>query len=386
MSGDAPFAAGGPFGDLLRNLAQLLTAQGPVNWEVARQLAIWTASEGKAEPNPDPLARIEIEELLRIAEMHVGEESGLPTSRRGLSLRAVNRAEWAHATLESWKPVLTRLAQAVPPAEAAPSEADPMSQLLGNLPQVLGPLLLGAQAGAMVGNLATRALGQYDMPMPAPAGDTLLAVPGAIDAFACEWGLAPQDARMYVCLRDAAYHAVLSQPQVAQALEGHLVAYAGAFQLDLSSLEERLGSLDPTDPSSFQASLGDPQALLGEMQSPEQKRLLVPFNALLAAICGYTAFILGSVGQRLVGDYPVVSEAFRRRQVEDGPGQRVLGRLLGVEVDQATVERGNAFVRGVLERAGRGGLDRLWSSAQDLPTPAEVDAPGLWLARIGLMD
>ena len=37
---------------------------------------------------------------------------------------------------------------------------------------------------------------------------------------------------------------------------------------------------------------------------------------------------------------------------------------------------------GVLERDGD--LGRLWQSADLLPTPAEVDAPGLWLARIDL--
>ena len=32
------------------------------------------------------------------------------------------------------------------------------------------------------------------------------------------------------------------------------------------------------------------------------------------------------------------------------------------------------------------GLDRLWQSERNLPTPNEVDAPGLWLARIDLPD
>ena len=41
---------------------------------------------------------------------------------------------------------------------------------------------------------------------------------------------------------------------------------------------------------------------------------------------------------------------------------------------------------GVVERAGEDALTRLWSDELDLPTPAEVDAPGLWLARIGLLD
>jgi uncharacterized protein (DUF2342 family) len=38
----------------------------------------------------------------------------------------------------------------------------------------------------------------------------------------------------------------------------------------------------------------------------------------------------------------------------------------------------------VFERAGEDGVARLWHSAKDLPTPAELDAPGLWLARIDL--
>jgi hypothetical protein len=43
-------------------------------------------------------------------------------------------------------------------------------------------------------------------------------------------------------------------------------------------------------------------------------------------------------------------------------------------------------VQGVIERAGDDALTRLLGDELDLPTPAEVDAPGLWLARIGLMD
>ena len=59
-------------------------------------------------------------------------------------------------------------------------------------------------------------------------------------------------------------------------------------------------------------------------------------------------------------------------------------RLFGLELGQAQYDRGQAFVRGVLERAGDDGLNRLWRSAAELPTPAEIDAPGLWLARIDL--
>ncbi|MGH9176998.1 MAG: zinc-dependent metalloprotease, partial [Acidimicrobiales bacterium] len=65
-------------------------------------------------------------------------------------------------------------------------------------------------------------------------------------------------------------------------------------------------------------------------------------------------------------------------------GDRYVARLLGVGLRQAAYERGRQFVDGVVERAGEEGLARLWASAEELPTPAEVDAPGLWLARIDL--
>lgn len=390
MSDPSQFAGGGPFGDLLRNLARLLTAQGPINWEVARQLAVWTATEGGSEANPDPLARIRTEELLRVADMHVAEATGMATSRRGwLALRCATRAEWASTTLESWRPVLLRLASALGPAQSpAPpgAEGNAMDQLLGNLPQVIGPLVLGVQAGTMVGNLASRALGQYDVLAPAPKTDELLAVPDVVDGFAKDWDLPLDDVRMYVCLRDVVVHTVLSRPSVDEAFQGHLLAYAGAFHVEMDAIEQRLGGLDPSDLFSLQQSLGDPETLIGDIQSDEQRRLLVPFRALLAAISGYTDFVIDKVGRRLVGSYPLVSEAFRRRRLEDGPGQRVLGKLLGIELDQATVDRGHAFVTGVLERAGEEGLARLWESPSGLPTPAEVDTPGLWLARTELPD
>jgi uncharacterized protein (DUF2342 family) len=63
-----------------------------------------------------------------------------------------------------------------------------------------------------------------------------------------------------------------------------------------------------------------------------------------------------------------------------------VARLLGLSLGQDQVDRGHGFVAGVVERAGDEGLARLWSSARELPTPAELDAPGLWLARIDLPD
>src|SRR6202011_4920317 len=136
MSEPGPFG-GGPLDDLLRNLARLLTTQGPVNWEVGRQLAQWAATEGEPEGNPDPVTRVRLEDLLRVADLHVSEATGLSTSATGglLSARAVTRSEWALRTLDAWRPLLEKLASSLgrtpePDEPADPGPQDPMSKLL----------------------------------------------------------------------------------------------------------------------------------------------------------------------------------------------------------------------------------------------------------------
>jgi putative hydrolase len=261
-----------------------------------------------------------------------------------------------------------------------------MAQLFGNLPQVLGPFLFGMQAGSMVGQLAFRAMGQYDLPMPRPARDELMLVPGSIDAFASDWSLPADDARLWVCLRETTNNAVLGRPHVRARLDQLIADYVGAFRPNPNALEERLSEFDPTDPSSLQAALGDPETLLGELQNDEQRRLQVPLRALLAAVVGYVDYVMDSVGKRLIGAYGPLTEALRRRRLEETGGTRILGQLFGVALDEASYQRGQSFVRGIVERAGDEGLGRLWQSDRLLPTPAELDAPGLWLARIELPD
>ncbi len=394
MSDPGPFGGGGPFDDMMRNLAKMFTSQGPVNWDMARQFAQWASTGGTPEANVDPLSRVRIEELLRVAELHVGETSGLSLSGgQLLSVRAVTPSEWARRALDAWRPLLERLAGAL--AETMPSAqgqdvepatpgSDPMSQIFSQLPQMLGPLLFGMQAGSMVGQLGQRAMGQYDLPMPWPPSDELLFLPGTIDAFAAEWSLDADDVRLWVCLREVTNHAVLGRPHVRARLDELIGAYVGAFQPDPTAIEDRLSGIDPTDMAAMQSMFADPGALLGEMQTDEQRRLQQPLRAMLCAVTGYVDYIMDRVGNRLIASFGPLTEALHRRRLEESPGANVLGQLFGVELDAAGYERGQAFVLGVVERAGDRGLNRLWQSAHELPTPAEVDAPGLWLARIDL--
>jgi len=86
----------------------------------------------------------------------------------------------------------------------------------------------------------------------------------------------------------------------------------------------------------------------------------------------------------LTGSAGALSEAWYRYRTADAKGEQAAGGLFGLDLSRAQVDRGAAFVRGVLERSGEEGLSRLFAAPRNLPTPAEVDAPGLWLERIDL--
>jgi putative hydrolase len=257
-----------------------------------------------------------------------------------------------------------------------------MARLFSGLPQVLGPFLFGLQAGSMVGQLAGRAMGQYDLPMPRPPRTEIMFVPDAIDRFASDWSLAPDDVRMWICLREATNQAVLGRPHVRARLEELITSYVEAFSPSTQAIDERMAGIDFNDMEGLQAAFGDPAALLEEMQNDEQRAIQVPLRALLAAVVGYVDHVMDTVGRRLISSYGPLTEALRRHRLEENGGARVLGQLFGVTLDAGNYEQGQAFVKGIVERAGEDGLGRLWRSERELPTPPELAAPGLWLARI----
>ena len=381
------------FGDL----AKMLSTQGPVSWEAAGQLALSIASGGESEPNVDPMERITLEQLARVAELQVAAATGLTPSAtgRGVTILPVTRTQWVQRSMDAYKPLFERLATSLTPdpdAAVEPIENDPFGggdpgAWMAPLMAMIGPMMLGMTAGSMLGHLSRRSFGQYDLPVPRPEGDELLLVVANLEAFGAEWSLPADDLRLWVCLHEITHHAVMNVPHVRARLDSLLTEYVSSFDPDPGALESRLGDVDPTSGDAlahFQKVMGDPEALLGAVRSPAQLELLPRLEALVAVIVGYVDHVMDQVGGRLIGSYEMVTEALRRRRVTADESDRFVERLLGLELGQDQYERGEAFIAGIVQRAGTEVLERLWADEADLPTPAEITAPGLWLARIGV--
>jgi len=375
----------------LADIAKMIQSQGAFSWEAARQFAIAVASEGESEPNVDPLARIDLEQLLRVAELHVTQATGLIPSGTGrpLEVLPVTRALWAHNTIEAYRPLFEDLAAALTTSDGPDPfvDDDPSADFFGGLMKMLTPMMLGVTAGSMVGRLAQRAFGQYDLPIPRAASHQLLMVPSNLDRFAADWSLPIADLRMWVCLSEVTTHAVLNVPHVRAEMTELMRSFVSSYRPDPRALEDRLGDFDLGDPHSLaglQSAFADPEVLLGATRSSEQDALAPRLDALVALVIGVTDHVMDTAGAKVLTSYDMLTEALRRRRVESDPSDGFVSRLLGLTLTREQVQRGSAFVSGVVERAGPDGLSRLWTSAAELPTPAELDAPGLWLARIDL--
>ena len=386
-----------PFGDLpplFGDLARMMQRQGPMSWDLAKQFAAGVAADGVSEPNVDPTQRFEIEQLARVAELQVASRTGLVVGHSGAGVQVVpvNRAQWSARTLDAYRPLFEAWLSAMT-VEPDLDESDPDDPMawMAPLMKLLGPSLLPMTAGSMVGHLAQRAVGQYELPIPrAGRSDEVVIVLANLDAFGDDWSLPRDDLRLWVCLRDICHHAVLSVPHVAATFDSLLREWLAHFDDAAGGgLDGLLGGFDPTDPASMgnlQSMLGDPEVLLGAVISERQQALRPRIEALVAAIVGYVDWVMDEIGGSLIGSYGQVTEAMRRRRVEASGADRLVERIFGLELGQAQYDRAEAFAAGVVERAGAEGLHRLWETERTLPTPAEIDAPGLWLARIDLPD
>ena len=391
---DDPFEGLPFFGDLGKLLGGMGGGgEGPLRWETTRQMAMQIAASGGGEPNVDPLDRIEVEELARVADLHVSSTTDLSTSLtgRGVTVVPVTRSQWVQRSLDAFRPMFESLASSLgqQPSPEPDDAGDPLSAMLGQLMGSMAPMMLSVTAGGMLGHLAQRSFGQYDLPVPRTPSDELLLVLPNVDAFGNDWSIDAKELRLWLCLHEITHHAVLGVPHVRDALESMIGQYASGFRPDANTLVDKLGSVDISDPAAMaelQNVLGDPEVVLGAIQTDEQRALLPRLEALIAVVVGYVDHVMDTVGSGLITSYPMITEALRRRRVEADESDRFVARLFGLEIGQRTYDTGAAFVDGVVEREGFDALQPLWRSDRYLPTPAEIAAPGLWLARIELPD
>ena len=382
-------ASGIPF---FEQIAKAMSSAGPVQWDMARQFAMMTATNSNAEPNVEPTSRIAIHQLASVADLHVRDVTGLSTSdtTQPPAIDVVTRSTWVHHTIEAFKfyfSDFTGNSASANSAESLELESNGMDAMMSNLTKMMAPAMLGMSVGSMIGQLSLRTFGQYDLPLPREPKSQLLFVARNSEEFAKDWSIKVDDMQMWLLIQELTFHALFRINFVRDAVTNLVKQHVAGFHPNPNALGQRLTNIDvtDTDPAAMmQKLLGDPTLLLGNERSAIQQALAPKLDAIICVIICYVDHVVDTVANRILGNGAQISEAFRRRRVESSSQDQYVEQLFGIYLTDDQVERGEKFIAGVIERAGETGLTRLWTRDGNLPTPNEIAAPGLWIERINL--
>lgn len=337
-------------------------ARGPVDWPLAASVA------GRLSP-PGPRAeRAELVELvgqLRAGAARAADEVATVTGLHptpGVArapVLVVDRPGWARANTRSLALLTSSVA-----AKARPSAASRAAAAV--------------QVGGVLALVSSKVLGQFD-PF---TGRLLLVAPNVLEVER-RLDVDSADFRLWVALHEQT-HALqfAAAPWLVGHLRGRIEQLLEGVGPDAVFGTRDLGSLVG---AVTRALSGEDDAGLLSLLEPEQRRMFDEVGAVMSLLEGHADVTMDQVGPGVVPSVATIRRRFDARRAAGlaakGPAALVR-RLLGMDLKMAQYRDGAAFVRAVRERVGPDGFNAVWSSAQTLPTPAEVADPAAWVARV----
>lgn len=356
--------------NLFERLYELFQSPGPVNWRLGAE--VMRSITGAAEP-VDPHLAEEYQELGRAAALRLAPHLDVPEA----GIHPIDVTGWAEANAQSWRFLAEPLSDKM---GGAPSGDDPM----GNILAQMGPAILGMQMGSMVGLMAQRAMGQFDVGLPAMDEDGEFLVVPNVEAFAGAHGLDARQVRLWAALHEVLQHALLQVPWVRAHFRGLLDDYFSVLEFDPGGLTESLATLqDPTQIQELIGESGEAISLFGGEGHTEHLRRIQAFTSFLE---GYRDNVVRQVGADLLPDLTRIEAFYAQRREEPSQAEQVLGQLVGLELDRSRAAVADEFCTQVIRRWGDDAFSRLWESDETLPAYDELgDAVG-WAARVLLPD
>jgi coenzyme F420 biosynthesis associated uncharacterized protein len=341
-----------------------------IDWKLVARLASSVAGEpaGVSYAGKDlgPLARDASERIL--AYTSIAPTTPLPEPE------LVSRRGWIDANIEALRPVFASLENRLPSSAFA---AGP----LGDFARTATGTVLSAELGALVGYLSQRVLGQYDIPLLDPNGESrlLLVVPNLVET------AERLDADRDDLLRWVTLH------EITHAVQFGGVPWLRPLMADsikqlLEALELRLGKRStPRVPSARDIQKLVESARRGELAmfavGRKQRPLIERLQTTMAVVEGHAEHVMDAVGEQVVPTLPQLRAGLERKRAGRSTPLRLLERLIGLELKMRQYRDGKRFCDMVVGQGGIGALDRVWESQSMLPSAEELVAPDRWLAR-----
>jgi coenzyme F420 biosynthesis associated uncharacterized protein len=340
-----------------------------VDWSLARQIARFAAGTA-----PVPDLGVDIARMVGDAATEVASHTGLEQPGDVPSPEVLARAEWAEANLTTLSSLLDPVADRL---ESRLASAGPLAGAL----RAAASATLAAEAGLVLGYMSQRVLGQYELSLLQPqAAPRLLFVGPNLQKAAREMEVDRDSFLGWVALHEVTH---VVQFGAVPWLRGYL---GGLLEQYLATVDVRFergsagGLPSLPDPARIVETFRE-GGLLALVQTREQRRLMDRVQAAMALVEGYSEHVMDAVGSRVLPAYAGLREAMERRRQSRSAPERVLQRLLGLDLKLRQYELGKRFCDAVVERSGIERLNRAWAAPEALPTLTELGRPNAWLAR-----
>jgi coenzyme F420 biosynthesis associated uncharacterized protein len=288
----------------------------------------------------------------------------------------VDRAGWAQANLVTFRTLVGRL------EEAFQDKLHPANPTIGgSIAALANRFVTTQQLGFLLGYLASRVLGQYDVALltaEAPPG-RLLFVEENVRQTAKALNVPLEDFRVWIALHETTHafefeaHPWL-RPYLADRLERQLAAF-----LDEAKAWSAEGAVELL--KRWRKPEGEP--LFAGFLTAEQRQLLRETQLVMSLLEGFSDWVMDEVGTSLLGDVGTLRERFEARRNQRRRGlDKLIGRLTGLDMKLEQYRRGERFVSGVAAAGGREAVGMLFAGAHALPTEAEMNDPAAWVRRM----
>jgi coenzyme F420 biosynthesis associated uncharacterized protein len=308
---------------------------------------------------------VELRDVTAQAEQHVRDVTGLVPEGAPGPATVVDRPGWAEANAAGFRVVLEPVVDKLAGRQSAVATA-------------VAGRVTGVQLGSVLAWLSSKVLGQYEVFLP-PAegtGRLVLVAPNIVETER-RLGVDPHDFRLWVALHEVTHR---TQFTAVPWLHAHVRSEVGAL-LEASSLD---------DPAALAGRLKDvvtalPRggSLVELLQTPEQRVVLDRVTAFMSLLEGHAEHVMDGVGPQVVPTVATIRERFdERRRTRGGPLDRLLRRLLGLDLKALQYAEGSAFVRACVTQVGMDGFNRVWESPETLPTREEIRSPHDWVRRV----
>ncbi|HWC24876.1 MAG TPA: zinc-dependent metalloprotease [Flexivirga sp.] len=340
-----------------------------VDWALAKRTGRRWVSDGPDTTAAEAAGVVaELRAAAHRALQPVADTARLDASAGAQSpVYVVDRASWIDVNVESMAALLNPVVDAL----TAKRKAGPRAR-------AVGAKVTGTETGALMGFVASKVLGQFDL---APDGQPslLLVAPNIVSAER-ELGVSPSDFRLWVCLHEETHRVQFTAvPWLREHLINRIRTLAVDMVPDPEMLQQRLQAAAKALPGLLREGSGGLTDLIG---TAEQRAELANVTAIMSLLEGHADVVMDDVGPQIVPTVEEIRRKFNaRRKGSVGP-DRIIRRLLGLEAKMRQYRDGAAFCRAVQQKVGVDGFNAVWAAPENLPTADEIYAPASWVARV----